>query len=62
MRELTLCALIVAGCSGQVGDPVQPGGAASHVPMPIFETSSYAMTLEPAGAPGRSRRPMAAAS
>ena len=50
LRDLALCALFAAGCSGQRGAPVQAGGA-GPVPMPIFETSSYAMTLEPPGAP-----------
>jgi hypothetical protein len=49
LRELALCALLAAGCSGR-GAPVQTGGAGS-VPLPVFETSSYALTLAPPEAP-----------
>ena len=49
LRDLALCTLLVAGCSGR-GAPVQTGGVGS-VPMPVFETSSYALTLAPPEAP-----------
>ncbi|HSK04476.1 MAG TPA: VIT domain-containing protein, partial [Kofleriaceae bacterium] len=49
LRDLALCALLAAGCSGR-GAPVATGGAGS-VPLPVFETSSYALTLAPPEAP-----------
>jgi len=48
LRDLALCALFVAGCSGR-GTPVNTG--AGSIPTPVFETSSYALTLAPPEAP-----------
>ncbi len=48
LRDLALCALVAAGCSGRAA-PVQSG--AGSVPMPVFEASSYALTLAPPEAP-----------
>jgi tetratricopeptide (TPR) repeat protein len=49
LRDLAVCTLLLAACSGR-GAPVTTGGAGS-VPMPVFETSSYALTLAPPEAP-----------
>src|SRR5262245_34590963 len=48
LRDLALCALVAVGCSGRA-TPVPSG--AGRVPTPVFETSSYALTIARPEAP-----------